>query len=76
MPIYAYQCRACGHGFSTLVRSDETPECPSCASVDLERQLSLVAAPPRAGGDPVSAPCGVGMGACGAAACGCPAFAD
>ncbi len=45
MPIYAYACADCGHGFETLVRSDETPSCPSCGGARLERQLSLIAKP-------------------------------
>lgn len=75
MPIYAFECRACGHAFSTLVRGGETPECPACAGVDLDRQLSLVAAPTKSGGDAMPAACGAGMGACGAMSCGCPALA-
>lgn len=73
MPIYAYQCRSCGNEFSTLVRGGETPECPSCAGVDLERQLSLIAKPVEASGASMSANCGAPMGACGTG--GCPAFA-
>ena len=30
MPIYGYDCNKCGHEFETLVRSSETPSCPSC----------------------------------------------
>jgi putative FmdB family regulatory protein len=40
MPIYEYQCRACGHGFETLVRGSEQPACPACHSRDIERLLS------------------------------------
>jgi putative FmdB family regulatory protein len=40
MPLYDYECRACGHEFETLVRTGSTPECPKCQSQDLERQLS------------------------------------
>lgn len=71
MPIYAFACRACGKEFQTLVRSDETPDCPACASVDLERQLSLIAAPAKGGED-------AGSSACGPQGCGsglCPAMA-
>jgi putative FmdB family regulatory protein len=71
MPIYAYACRACGESFQTLVRSDETPECPSCKSVDLERQLSLIASPSKGGED-------AGASACGPSGCAagmCPAMA-
>jgi putative FmdB family regulatory protein len=73
MPIYAYRCRTCGNEFSTLVRGGETPECPRCAAVDLERQLSLIAKPIEAGGAASAASCGAPMGACGTG--GCPAFA-
>ena len=75
MPIYAFECRTCGREFSTLVRVGETPECPACAGVDLERRLSLVAAPVKSGSDPLPATCGAGATACGAMSCGCPAFA-
>ena len=30
MPIYEYECRACGHQFEQLVRTGDTPACPSC----------------------------------------------
>lgn len=75
MPIYAYRCRSCDREFSTLVRGGETPTCPACSGSELEQRLSLVAAPAKTGGDPAPMPCGMGPGGCGAAACGCPAFA-
>jgi putative FmdB family regulatory protein len=40
MPLYEYQCRACGHSFETLVRDSEQPACPACQSHDIERLLS------------------------------------
>jgi putative FmdB family regulatory protein len=43
MPIYEYACRSCAHEFEQLVRTGDTPACPSCKSVDLERLLSLSA---------------------------------
>ncbi len=43
MPIYEYRCRACRHDFETLVRAGDTPACPSCATTDLEKQISLFA---------------------------------
>lgn len=43
MPIYEYRCRACAHPFEALVRSGDTPACPACASLELERQVSLFA---------------------------------
>ena len=74
MPIYAFECRSCGREFSTLVRGGETPQCPACASADLDRLLSLVAAPPKSGADAMPMACG-SAAACGAPVCGCPAFA-
>ena len=42
MPIYEYACRGCGHEFEQLVRTGDTPACPSCQGQDLERLLSHV----------------------------------
>jgi putative FmdB family regulatory protein len=41
MPIFEYECRGCGHEFEQLVRTGDLPVCPSCASPDLEKLLSL-----------------------------------
>jgi putative FmdB family regulatory protein len=43
MPLYEYQCRACGHGFEALVRSDSVPACPLCASTELNKAVSAIA---------------------------------
>ena len=43
MPIHEYKCRSCGQQFEALVRSADVPACPACASVDLERLLSMFA---------------------------------
>ena len=40
MPIHEYACRSCAHKFEQLVRTGDTPACPSCNSLDLERRLS------------------------------------
>jgi putative FmdB family regulatory protein len=70
MPLYGYECNACGREFETLVRSSETPSCPSCESTDLTRQLSLIATPAKStGGD---APMCGGAGGCGM----CPGMLD
>ena len=50
MPIYGYDCKNCGHEFETLVRTSDTPACPACGSVDLTKQLSLIASPSKGGG--------------------------
>jgi putative FmdB family regulatory protein len=41
MPIFEYECRACGHEFEQLVRTGDVPACPSCTSRELEKLLSL-----------------------------------
>ena len=79
MPLFEFACRACGRHFEYLTREGRTPSCPSCASVELDKQLSVFAvntsggaAAFRANGAdhaPVS-PCGScgdprGAGACG-----------
>ena len=67
MPIYEYVCKQCNNGFEMLVRGTTTPECPSCHSTHLEKQLSVFAASvPTAFGSAKSIP----EGACGA--CGDP----
>ncbi len=42
MPIYEYQCAACGQAFERLQKlSDPDPvECPACGRAELKRQLS------------------------------------
>jgi putative FmdB family regulatory protein len=42
MPLYEYTCSSCGHEFEQLVRTGDTPACPTCKSTQLERQLSLI----------------------------------
>ena len=41
--LFEYACRACGHHFEYLTRDGQTPSCPSCASAELEKQLSVFA---------------------------------
>ncbi|MFT5321693.1 MAG: putative FmdB family regulatory protein [Pseudohongiellaceae bacterium] len=43
MPIYEYKCQACGHHFEKIVKLNETPNCPSCDSGELEKQFSMAA---------------------------------
>ena len=70
MPIYEYSCPGCGNAFELLVRSDTVPECHSCHSTQLDKQLSVFATS-AAGAEPAVAagPCGScghpdGPGAC------------
>jgi putative FmdB family regulatory protein len=43
VPIFEYECRACGREFELLVRTGDVPACPSCTSQDLAKLLSLSA---------------------------------
>jgi len=59
MPIFEYACSSCGHKFETLVRSGSTPDCPSCHSTALEKQLSVFAtADSGAQSAALAGPCG------------------
>lgn len=42
MPIYAFECSACGHAFDRLQRlSDADPtDCPECGQAQVRRQLT------------------------------------
>jgi putative FmdB family regulatory protein len=45
MPIYAFECDACGHQFDRLQKlSDADPtECPACGAAQVRRQLTAPA---------------------------------
>jgi putative FmdB family regulatory protein len=48
VPIYEFECGACGERFEELVRMGETPPCPACGG-ETRRLLSQVAPTPRIG---------------------------
>ncbi|MBM3770108.1 MAG: zinc ribbon domain-containing protein [Acidimicrobiia bacterium] len=72
MPLFEYACRDCGHHFEYLTRAGDSPSCPACASVTLEKQLSVFAVSTHEGAPQREAsptPCGMcgdprGPGAC------------
>lgn len=70
MPIYGFACNACKKSFETLVRASDTPECPSCGSTDLERQLALIASPGKGSEDAGSFSGSGGHSCGGGCACG------
>ena len=43
MPIYEYQCQACGHHLETLQTVHEEPlhTCPECGKAALKKQVSI-----------------------------------
>src|SRR5262245_11828823 len=72
MPIYEYVCMSCESHFEELVRHDESPECPDCGGVKVQRQRSgfsaskaKPAATVKTGGGPAN------FGGCGHGSCGC-----
>jgi putative FmdB family regulatory protein len=42
MPLYGYTCQNCNADVELLVRSSDTPACPSCGSEDLQRQIAKI----------------------------------
>ena len=71
MPIFEYQCRACGKEFEKLVRgSSPAPECPSCNSVDLQKKISTFSANSRSAFGAVSSSASLDMLPPGCPGCG------
>jgi len=69
MPVYEYICRGCGRAFERYVqRWSESVSCPSCAGVEVEKQLSTFA---MAGGSASAGAAPRGGGCCGGGGCGC-----
>jgi putative FmdB family regulatory protein len=65
MPIFEYLCRDCGKGFEKIVpRYDSTTDCPHCASLKVEKQLSVFAVSSSQSADSFDA--APGCGRCGA----------
>jgi len=60
MPLFAYACKTCGTSSELLIRGSEAPECPACASKDMEKQMSRFAPMDAKAPEPVG---------CGAAQC-------
>lgn len=41
MPTFDFACRACEHGFEVLLRTGDVPQCPACASTNVEKLFSV-----------------------------------
>ncbi len=61
MPIFEYVCKQCQHHFEAIVQGAALPECPTCASKELEKQLSVFAVGGKSAGLAAREP----VGACG-----------
>jgi putative FmdB family regulatory protein len=69
MPIFEYRCQRCSHRFETIVLSSrEKIRCPQCASMTVEKQLSVFSAP--ASGKQATSSTSTGC-ACTPQTCGC-----
>jgi putative FmdB family regulatory protein len=67
MPLFEYECRACGRQFEYLTRGGQSPACPSCQSGNLQKLLSVFAVSTSGGAsDPAAFPASAGpCGSCG-----------
>lgn len=52
MPIYEYECKACGHRLEAIQKISDQPlqDCPECASAELARLVSAPSFRLRGGG--------------------------
>ncbi len=67
MRLYDFRCRGCGKSFEDLVQDVREARCPSCASADVDKQLSAFSV---GGGSSESEPVSYGGGGCGTGTCG------
>lgn len=64
MPLFEYECRGCGHKFEYLTREGQSPSCPACHGVELQKLLSVFAAQSSGQSKSFSVPSGP-CGTCG-----------
>jgi len=52
MPIYEYQCNACGHEMEALQRMSDDPlkDCPACDQAELHKKISAAGFRLKGGG--------------------------
>ena len=52
MPIYEYQCNACGHEMEALQRMSDAPltDCPACERAELRKKISAAGFRLKGGG--------------------------
>lgn len=52
MPIYEYQCKACGHEMEKLQRMSDAPltDCPACDRAELRKKISAAGFRLKGGG--------------------------
>lgn len=52
MPIYEYQCKACGHEFEAIQKITDDPlkDCPACGDLELTKLVSAAGFRLKGGG--------------------------
>lgn len=52
MPIYEYECQACGHTMEALQKMSDAPlsECPACGKAELKKLISAAGFRLKGGG--------------------------
>jgi putative FmdB family regulatory protein len=71
MPLFDYQCAACGRTFEHLVRGRESAvSCPACGGAKVRKLLSVPARPVSAGAAAPACEALPPGGCCGGGACG------
>ncbi|MDH5409197.1 MAG: zinc ribbon domain-containing protein [Gammaproteobacteria bacterium] len=52
MPIYEYECKACGHDMEALQKISDAPltECPACGKAELQKKISAAGFRLKGGG--------------------------
>lgn len=50
MPLFDFHCKQCDSHFEVLMRGSDTPVCPECGSANVEKMVSLPAAPSKTAG--------------------------
>ena len=49
MPLYDFDCPACGHSFEALVPAGTAPPCAACGAEGVQRRFSPISPPARLG---------------------------
>ena len=63
MPLYEYICSDCGQPFEKMMRfseANQSPACPTCASINTTKQLSLFASSGSSSATATASSCGTG----------------
>ncbi len=50
MPLHDFRCPNCSQTFELLIRGSNIPTCPTCGNQELEKLVSMPAAPGKAAG--------------------------